>query len=726
MVMQNTMNMNNGARGKGTPVPRENIVDLRMEEIADPATVLNSKIRRQKKYPSNRHISLPIAKTGKFALSLAAVLLIVALPLALRTVWYQAHSAKGKVLGEATGGFNQLHEAASAMKALQVQLAAESFASAADSFRSAQTALGGLGSLFSSINNVLTVAPSIKSGAALIDAGEQLAIAGQHMTAVIEPLLNPQVGQSNASEIIGTAGQSLDTIQAALQQAIADLSRVRLKDIPQDQRAAFQSITSSLPQLNALIAEGKNIISVASGVLGQSGTRRYLIAFQNNLEVRPTGGFIGSLAVVDVANGKVTKLTVPSGGSYDYKGQLTEHLLAPEPMRLVNPDWQLQDANWWPDFETSAKKLVWFYEKSGGPSTDGVITLTPDVVTDLLEIVGSIDLQQQYGMTVDAQNFVRDVIMQIQEKRDSALAHPDANVDDKPKQIIADLVPIVLDKVFTAASADPLKILTIVENHIRQKNILFYSPDKGMQSSLSQLGWTGSMRATERDYVSVVDTNIGGGKTDGVIDETVEHAATVQQDGSITDTVTVTRVHLGDAADPITGDDNKDYIRLYVPQGSMLLDAQGFVRPDTKEFLVPFENAIADATLEKVSGHPVTDTVTGMTTGNEFGKTVFSNWMIVKPGETARASITYRLPFKIAFPTWPWQKGNQMYSLLVQKQSGAKTRYFSHTLQFADSLAPRSIEPQNVVTQNNSTSLGMALPLTTDQFYGVVFKKNKR
>lgn len=707
-------------------MPQENIVDLRQEAVAAPAPMLKQAQRRLTKNPHNRGVRLAFAKTGKFFFALATVLLIVALPLALRTVWYQAHSAKGKVLGEATGGFNQLQGAASAMKALDVQLAAESFASAADSFRTAHAALGGLGSLFSSINNVLTVAPSIKSGAALIDAGEQLAIAGERITNFVKPLLHPQEAQSNASEIIGTAGKSLDAIQSALQKAAADLAKVRAADIPQEQRAAFQTITNSLPQLSALIAEGKNIISVASGVLGQGGARRYLIAFQNNLEVRPTGGFIGSIAVVDIANGKVTKLTVPAGGTYDYKGQLTEHLLSPDPMRLVNPDWQLQDANWWPDFETSAKKLVWFYEKSGGPSTDGVIALTPDVVTDLLKITGPIDMQQQYGITVDAQNFVRDVIMQIQEKRDEALAQPDAAAKDKPKQIIADLVPIVLDKVFTAASADPLKILTIVENHIRQKNILFYSPDKGMQSQLEQLGWTGTVRAAARDYVSVVDTNIGGGKTDGVIDETVEHSATIQPDGSIIDKVTVARVHLGDPNDPMTGSVNKDYIRLYVPQGSVLLDAQGFVQPDTKEFLEPFENAVADATLEQVSGHPVTDTITGMTTGSEFGKTVFSNWMIVKPGETAKAAVTYRLPFRITFPFWPWQKGNQLYSLLIQKQSGAKTRYFSHQLHYPDSLAPRSVEPQNAVKKTGSAALEMTLPLTSDQFYGVVFKKSKK
>ncbi len=720
----NAANLHNNAQTEKTPVPRENVVDLRSE--VDTAPVRQAKGQGTKRNPSNTRRALPFAQTGKFFLSIAVVLLLVALPLVTRGLWYQAHSAKGRVLGEATGGYAQLQQAASAMQALDLQLAANSFSDAANSFRSAHAALGGLGAAFTAINDVLTVAPSIRSGAALIDGGEQLALAGGTMTEIVMPLLHPADGQKSAADIIGSANQSLDAVRVALEKATDDFAKVRLKDIPQEQRASFQSVLSALPQLNTLVAESKDIVGVVSGVLGQGGTRRYVVVFQNNLEVRPTGGFIGSMAVVDIANGHVTKLTVPSGGTYDYKGQLTEHLLSPEPLHLVNPDWQMQDANWWPDFPTSAQKLMWFYEKSGGPSTDGVITITPDVVTDLLKITGPIDLQQQYGITVDAQNFVHDVLMQIQEKRDAANANPDVTTNDKPKQIIADLVPVMLDKVLTVATADPITILKVFESHIKQKNILLYSPEKEIQSQLRQLGWAGAIRVSASDYISVIDTNIGGGKTDGVIDETVEHTATIRQNGSIVDTVTITRVHLGDPDDPITGSVNKDYIRLYVPQGSTIIDAQGFNQPDAKDFLEPASTAVVDTTLEQVSGHPITDTVTGMTTGNEFGKTVFSNWMIVKPGETAKATIAYQLPFRITFPFWPWQSGNQTYSLLAQKQSGAKTRYFSHTLQFPDSLVPRSIEPQNVVTQNSSTSLGMALPLVTDQLYGVVFKKNNR
>jgi len=77
-------------------------------------------------------------------------------------------------------------------------------------------------------------------------------------------------------------------------------------------------------------------------------------------------------------------MEVPSGGGYDTEAGLTEFIAAPEPLHLVDPLWHFWDANWWPDWEKSAKKLMWFYEKSDGPTVDGVISITPTVIEKII------------------------------------------------------------------------------------------------------------------------------------------------------------------------------------------------------------------------------------------------------------------------------------------------------------------------------------------------------
>ena len=113
---------------------------------------------------------------------------------------------------------------------------------------------------------------------------------------------------------------------------------------------------------------------------------------------------MGSLALMDIDRGQIKRLEIPGGGPYDFQGQLTAQVAAPEPLRLIQPVWQLQDANWFPDWPTSAEKIMWFLNKSGAPTFDGVIAVTSDVMEDLLMVTGPIEMNE-YGLTIDSDNF---------------------------------------------------------------------------------------------------------------------------------------------------------------------------------------------------------------------------------------------------------------------------------------------------------------------------------
>ncbi len=56
-------------------------------------------------------------------------------------------------------------------------------------------------------------------------------------------------------------------------------------------------------------------------MLGQKGTRRYLLLVQNNAEIRSTGGIPGSFAILKAKNGK---LSMGFQGSYQDLKQFTQ------------------------------------------------------------------------------------------------------------------------------------------------------------------------------------------------------------------------------------------------------------------------------------------------------------------------------------------------------------------------------------------------------------------
>lgn len=93
------------------------------------------------------------------------------------------------------------------------------------------------------------------------------------------------------------------------------------------------------------------------------------------MELRSTGGFIGSFAVLSFENGKLYDM--PIYDVYDADGQLKGHVEPPKPIKniLGEANWYLRDSNFDPDFPTSARRAEWFMKKTLNLDLDGTIAV---------------------------------------------------------------------------------------------------------------------------------------------------------------------------------------------------------------------------------------------------------------------------------------------------------------------------------------------------------------
>ncbi len=686
-------------------VPRENVVDLRSktQRIADgdamPPPPISAKPRQLHRGPG--------FKTFIFF----ALVLLVLLPVVAGILWQRAQAVKGKVLGVSADAYGSLIAAADALQQLNTVVAEKEFSDAQSAFQSARNEVDRYGLVARSMAAVLPLASKIRSGQALLKAGEDVARAGAELSSIVDELTAADgEEQLDFTKLLSVSQDRLTPALDALDRALRSLKAVKAADIPSAEQQKFQQLLETLPELSAALEKFRGTAAFVSELLGGRRAQRYLVLFENNLELRPTGGFIGSMALIDIAGGKVTNLEAPSGGSYALQGQLTDKVIAPEPLHLVNPHWQLQDANWWPDFPTSAEKIQSFYEKSGGVTVDGIIAVTTDVLVDLLAATGPVDLMEDYGVTVTADNVV-DVILDAIEKEKESTA---------PKRIIGDLLPAVLAKVFQEKGTDKLAVAAAFERALVARQLLLFFQDPGREAQARELGWAGELKTSPKDFLAVVDTNIGGGKTDGVIDETIEHRATIADNGSIEVTLTLTRVHRGSARDERTGVRNIDYVRFYVPKGSTFLAAEGFERIDPKRFQLPDTEYQPDAMLTEVSGRPIVDQLTSTTIADELGHTVFANWMGVGPGETAKASMTYRLPFALSLTSSLLKTGTDEYSVLFQKQAGSRPAYLLSEVRYPKGFSVTPAVPTGAETTKGNQVFQLTTQLATDQFYGLV------
>jgi len=434
------------------------------------------------------------------------------------------------------------------------------------------------------------------------------------------------------------------SLAASLQRKITTINE---QVLPKELREKVVSARIQVGQVIAALLEVDRDYETLLDLLGDRVPHRYLILLQNNHELRATGGFIGSYMIVDVNDGQLAKLEAKD--VYETDGQLKEVIEPPPGIDLVADRLYMRDANYSPDFPTSAQSIMWFLEHSKGPSVDTVIAVDQSVVEKLLEVTGPLVLPS-FPFQIRADNF-SDIISFYTEAKLSKAA--------TPKQLLFDLIPVLQKKFTDLRDIDDL--LTVGLELVNQKHIQAYSVNPDIQRLIVRAGLDGAVPKPEKDtdYLSVITTAVGGNKSDQYIKTDLHHRAEVNGKGEVLDELRIKKTHTWghraesklanlierygtgklseEAAYFILGrGPNLDYTRVYVPKGSKLQSVAGV--------------SIDDINVTEELGYTV------------FG---FLNGPI-NAGESKEVILHYTLPFRLS------SNSEEDYQLVTEKQAGAE------------------------------------------------------
>jgi hypothetical protein len=563
------------------------------------------------------------------------------------------------------------------------------------------------------LSGILSIIPGlsvIQDSSDLTESTSQVIALSAELSEAIQPFINQDINPFDTKKSV-TLVDGVKHIQEinkklvpALDKLDKSLNDLPINIIPGHKGDILRQLHTDIPKLKQVLQDSDQYVNIFLNFVGSDRLKRYVFIFQNNQELRATGGFIGSFGLMNLDKGVVKSLDIQE--IYNPDGQLLKQILAPVPLQELTTRWYLRDSNWFADFPTSAQKIISFYEKTGGVTPDGVISLTPTVIERLLTITGPITLDD-YGVTVSADNFVK--ITQYQ----TGIAYD--KVTNKPKQFIADLAPILINKLLSANSNQYQKIIEALNNSFQEKHILLYFLDSNLQNIVIDNNLGGKLYATNKDYLSVVHTNIGGYKTDGVIEDAMQINTKIESNGTIINKVTINRNHKGgDTEYEWWNKDNIDYIRTYIPKGARILHAEGFTDRGQKaspDGVASFEQ---DADLVAVNNTLQHNKDWNIDTFEESGKLVIGGWLITKPKEKSQVVVEYALPFTV--------KKGDLYSLILQKQSGSLGVRYQYNLE----LPPKwksdwnnsSFDLQKTDSGYNVTN-GI---LRTDEFIGLQIK----
>lgn len=436
----------------------------------------------------------------------------------------------------------------------------------------------------------------------------------------------------------------LDQAKTHLSLAYAELGKPR----PQLENVQFFKIGASLQGFRRSLTSSLQAASIAQAFtttltnLLAGPKKTYLVLFQNNGELRPTGGFIDSLALVTVATGRILDLEFFS--VYAVDSQLQGQVVPPSPIKtyLGETSWYLRDSNWDPDFPTTARQAEWFIGKELNRQPAGTLALNFFVVQKLLQVLGEVQLPGTSQPLTAANLF------------DRAQTSPQLSLAPGAPPVQTDIFSSTLETLYRRLtqldSPRWFSLATAITQLLDQKQLLISPVDSHLALLLQHQGWDGSLAPRQfilpprvdlkshySDFINLSEANLGVNKSNFFITRNIHHQLRFFKEDNLIATTIVTYYNASPSNTWPVGT-YKNYLRFYLPLGSTL------------EQLLLNDQIIPLRQVDFSIDH---------------NQTVFGFLVSIPPQEQRRLTLTYKLPGQLNFIN-----NRTFYSLVVPKQSG--------------------------------------------------------
>jgi hypothetical protein len=605
---------------------------------------------------------------------------------------------KDNVIALAFDGYENLLSAGENVGGMNLQGAQTNLDRAQQNFNNA---IGDIYFLQSNSNNFFTTDKTVDSIKNLLEAASKISSAGDDFIMGFESLkrlpesfieANRQIiasqssGKKQGSSLTVQLKADLEFIQRASDKiisAVNNLDAVNEDILPSAFRGKFISVKEKVRKISEILAEARSQLPALLDLLGDRYPHRFLVLLQNDAEARPTGGFIGSVLIVDINDGYITKMEFHD--VYDYDGQLNEPITPPPDIAKVSKNWRLRDSNYSPDFPTSAEKSAWFLQQEGGPGVDSVIAINQSLISDLFDLTGPIQIP---GLTSPLNRRDYQFIL-------SYIIESKLSGEQSPKTILGEFIPIFVNKLFTSNTLE--KTIPRILTAVRDKQIMAYSNHPDLEKLFLDYGLGGATikTAADEDYLNVINSSIGGNKSDIYITQSLKHNTLILNDGSIVDELSITRSHkwsnqnlqqlkeiiggfgfseLPDYIIDILGrGKNMSFVKVYVPKNSELIGVSGIEKTQIETHYDP-----------------------------DTQKTFFMFQIDVAPSSDKTVTISYSLPYKLKF------NPADSYRFFAQSQPAINKTRLEKNILIKPGLTTYKYYPSAGLTKNENGYLTFA------------------
>ncbi|MEI5671643.1 MULTISPECIES: DUF4012 domain-containing protein [unclassified Nocardioides] len=263
-------------------------------------------------------------------------------------------------------------------------------------------------------------------------------------------------------------------------------------------RDKYRDLSRQVRKAAVALDSADAALQMMPSMLGEGEKRDYLLIFQNNAEIRATGGLPGAVSVLEAEDGKVAltrQVAANTFGATDepvlpmteaemglYYGQIGRYFL---------------NANLTPDFPRAAELMKARWEQVYDERIDGVVALDPVVLSYVLGVLGPV---QVGDVTLTEQNAVDELLSKVYLKYEDP-----ADQDAFFREVARTTFTRVL-----AGGADPQALLRALGRGAREGRVYVHSFDGAEQAALAGRVVSGELQ-TEATSNPVVDVALNDG-----------------------------------------------------------------------------------------------------------------------------------------------------------------------------------------------------------------------
>ncbi|WP_158253302.1 DUF4012 domain-containing protein [Cryobacterium sp. N19] len=301
-------------------------------------------------------------------------------------------------------------------------------------------------------------------------------------------------------------------VNSTLTQASVDVAAIDTSKTVDQVRSAVRQLATVVLTMKTSVDAVNRAVLLLPAMLGADESRSYLLLFQNNAEVRATGGLPGAFAEISTSDGQIEITRQESAAGIVFEDPVLD---LPQETRGIYSELVstfMGDVTLTPQFPITGALTREMWKRTYGTEVDGVISLDPVALSYLLRATGPITLATGEVLTSD--NAVQLLLSDVY-----------ANYDDSADQdaVFASAAAAVF-AALAGGQADPTALISALAQAGDERRILIWSAHEEDQKLLEGTTLTGDLPVSDAsaERIGVYFNDATGAKMNTLLDTRID------------------------------------------------------------------------------------------------------------------------------------------------------------------------------------------------------------